>query len=523
MSKSKTPSQTRTVQTSSSVPEYARPFYEELMGRGAAELQRPIEETLYPGQRIAGFDPYQVAGQRGMADIAFGGMPEQMRMASDIASQIGYKPTNLGMSIAQGFDPQQIRSGYTAADIDPGYTPIERGSQFAGMPSQMGYSAGPFDPGYDPRALESQYAGMGAPGGAQFGPGFQPGTIADEETIQSYMNPYQRLVTDIEKREAQRQSDIQATGTAQQATQAGGLGGYREGIMQAERERNLLQQMGDIEHRGGQAAFQQAQQAFEMDRAARLQAGQLGLQTGQAREQALQQAETMRQGAYKAGEQARQQAAQFDMTAQQADDAARQAQEQYRQGAFAQTAEGRVQQEQFAQQAHQAGEQARQQAASLGLSAQQATEAGRQAANKFYMDAQQGNIASALQAAQLGMQGYGQDLDAQAQSMEAARLLGTLGGQERQMTNEALRNLQASGQIRQAQQQRGLTMGYEDFMRQLMYPREQLGFYSGILQGLPYTPTTTQTTAGGPSQAQQLLGAGIGGVGLYNALTGGRR
>jgi hypothetical protein len=69
------------------------------------------------------------------------------------------------------------------------------------------------------------------------------------------MNPYQQLVTDIEKREAQRQSDIQAAEISQTAAQAGGLGGYREAIMQAERERNLGQQLADIQTRGSQAAF----------------------------------------------------------------------------------------------------------------------------------------------------------------------------------------------------------------------------------------------------------------------------
>jgi hypothetical protein len=40
--------------------------------------------------------------------------------------------------------------------------------------------------------------------------------------------------------------------------------------MLAEQDRNLQQQLGDIQSRGDQAGFAQAQQAFEADRAARL-------------------------------------------------------------------------------------------------------------------------------------------------------------------------------------------------------------------------------------------------------------
>jgi len=40
----------------------------------------------------------------------------------------------------------------------------------------------------------------------------------------------------------------------QQATQAGGLGGYREAIMQAERQRNLGQQLQDIQATGDTAS-----------------------------------------------------------------------------------------------------------------------------------------------------------------------------------------------------------------------------------------------------------------------------
>jgi hypothetical protein len=95
------------------------------------------------------------------------------------------------------------------------------------------------------------------------------------------MNPYQQNVTDIGKREAARQSSILGTQQAGQATQAGAFGGSRFGIQQAERERNLGQQMSDIQAQGSNAAFQQAQQQFNADQARRMQAQQLGEQSRQ--------------------------------------------------------------------------------------------------------------------------------------------------------------------------------------------------------------------------------------------------
>ena len=107
------------VQTTSNLPEYARPYFEELLGRTTYESTRPYD--AYPGQRIADFSPYEQMGMRGMYDVASQGTPQQLNMASDIASQIGYQDSNMGLNLAQGFNPQQVSSGYNAGAFDPGY------------------------------------------------------------------------------------------------------------------------------------------------------------------------------------------------------------------------------------------------------------------------------------------------------------------------------------------------------------------------------------------------------------------
>jgi len=64
------------------------------------------------------------------------------------------------------------------------------------------------------------------------------------------------------------------------ATKAGGLGGYREAIMQAERERNLGQQMDDIQAKGSQRAYDMAARQLEADRRADAQAYDLSSRYG---------------------------------------------------------------------------------------------------------------------------------------------------------------------------------------------------------------------------------------------------
>lgn len=84
-------------------------------------------------------------------------------------------------------------------------------------------------------------------------------------TAGSYMSPYMQNVVDIQKREAERQSGIQGTQQQAQAAQAGAFGGGRDAIMRAERERNLGNQMNDIQSQGLQAAFAAAQNQYNTE------------------------------------------------------------------------------------------------------------------------------------------------------------------------------------------------------------------------------------------------------------------
>jgi len=443
--------------TQTNLPAYAEPYFRQGLERSVYESMRPYE--AFPGQRIADFSSQERDAMQGMGNMARAGSPGQFLDASNIARNIGYQGSGMGMDIANQFNPQGIQSQYQGPNIDTGYQAPD---------VLQDYQAGQRQSGY-----------MGPSG---FGPGFSAGTIADPATIERYTNPYQQMVTDVEKREATRQSDIMGSQIGQQAAEVGGMGGYREAIMQAERERNLGQQLGDIQTRGSQAGFQQAQQAFEADRAARLQAGQLGLQTGQAREGALQAGERFGQQQFMTNEQLRQQEQQSGLSV------------------------------------YQAQEQARQKAATMGMSAQEIEDRGRQAADQARLNAEKFNIETQRQRSELGLRGLTADQAGTNQRLEAARMLGGFGGQQQKMDYERLRNLQASGEIQRQLNQQGLSMGYQDFLRQQAFPREQLGFFNNMLRGLPITPGQSTTTYGGPGTIERMLASGIGGVGLYNAL-----
>ena len=205
------------------LPEWARGYAKDTLAKGAALTdinQNPYQK--YGGNRIAGFSPMQQQAFQGAANMQ---PSQQLGTATDLASAAGMGA--LGTNYQAGQFSNQFQA-------------------------PKDYQAGRFS-------------------GGVFGQG-----AADY-----YMNPYQQSVTDIGKREAARQSAIQGTQQQGQATQAGAFGGGRDAIMRAERERNLSQQMGDIQAQGSNAAFQQAQAQFNADQGRSMQAQQAGEQSRQ--------------------------------------------------------------------------------------------------------------------------------------------------------------------------------------------------------------------------------------------------
>lgn len=208
------PTQTNITQTS--IPDYAKPYVESMLGQGQALTdlnQNPYMQ--YQGDRVAQFTPMQ----------------------------------------------QQAFQNMGAMQTAP---QLQDASAMAGM-AGLG-------------ALNTQYS-------------YKPSDFSSADAA-SLMNPYMQNVVDIQKREAGRASGIQGSQQGAQAASAGAFGGGRDAIMQAERQRNLGQQMNDIQATGSNAAFNQAMQQYNTQNQQNAQQQQfgagLGLQGLQTANQAAQ-------------------------------------------------------------------------------------------------------------------------------------------------------------------------------------------------------------------------------------------
>lgn len=95
---------------------------------------------------------------------------------------------------------------------------------------------------------------------------------------QQYMSPYQQSVTDIAKREATAEAAGLNRQLSSQAAKAGAFGGSRFGVEQALLGSKLATNLADIQTKGLQSAYENAQQQYERDRAAGMTANQANLQ-----------------------------------------------------------------------------------------------------------------------------------------------------------------------------------------------------------------------------------------------------
>ena len=375
------------------------------MGRGVFESLTGYE--TYPFRRLADFAPYEAGAQEAYAEMALAGTPESVRQ-----SQEGLREIAMGTPYARSIktDPAVQRLteeiiGATEAQSQRLIDPV------AQQPRQQPFSS--FEEQQaDPRVQEMNRLMESLEGQAD--PRFRDVTEAQIQALQDdifsevspaqtaprtrldeYMNPFQQAFVDRQKRLAREESDRQQKEIAQAAAVAGGLGGYREGIMQSERQRNLSNQLQDLQAAGDLENFRQAQHAFEADRLAR------------------------------------------------------------------------------------------QRGADIGLA---------------------------------GFAALGQDVD---RSGRAAASMAALAGQRQAMEFDRLGQLEAAGARRRQLAQQGLDIGYQDFLRQQAFPREQLNLYSGLLRGVPVGPGTYQATYGNqPSAFQQLVGTGLGAAALYGGTRG---
>ena len=311
------PTETTSTSYNTNIPEYARPYVETMLQGTQKQLfqTKQTPSTIDPntGQsvpgatEITGFQPYK----------AYGGTYDENKDSPTYGKQLSYDPSK---SVA-GFQPMQETAQRGIAGMQmPGEFQQAGDVTRAGITSAMNNQ-------YQP----SQFGMMQAqaPNLQQFqmGPAQQVGTQDyTGQNVSQYMNPYMQNVVDIQQREAQRQADVAGTQRAGQATRSGAFGGSRAAIMDAEAARNLATQKGDIQAAGQNAAFQNAQQQFNAQQQANLQAQQAnqgaGLQVGSQNLNALLgvqqfgagqnlQSQLANQQAFQQAQQAREQSRQF--------------------------------------------------------------------------------------------------------------------------------------------------------------------------------------------------------------------
>ena len=244
------PQPTQQTVTQTNLPEYAKPYFENIMQRAQAESYRPYQ--AYGARRVAGFTPGQVMTQ---AETLGMRTPGEFGAASGLTGMAGQGSLAAGQQ-AIGTGQQALGYGATGAGL---------GALAAG--------AG------------QQYMGMATSPGAQ----------------EAFMSPYMQNVVESQKQQAIRDAQKAQLGANLAAARQGTYGGARQTLAQTERERNLAENLANIQAAGSQKAFEAAQQAQQFGSTLGLQGLQTGIQgqqTGmQGVGQALQGYQTGLQGA----------------------------------------------------------------------------------------------------------------------------------------------------------------------------------------------------------------------------------
>jgi hypothetical protein len=132
-------------------------------------------------------------------------------------------------------------------------------------------------------------------------------------------------------------------------------------------------------------------------------------------------------------------------------------------------------------------------------------------------DIQARGLQSAYEAAQKGLE------TERAARIQQGQALGTLGAQFGQLgigqqaaEIDRLKTLGAYGDLQRAIEQQQIDARYQDVLKGIQFPEQQLEKLSGFIRGIPMTEQTTTTTTPPPSFASQLAGLGLSGLSLYN-------
>jgi len=207
-----------TTQTSN-IPEYARPYVEQMLGSAQQELFNYEDVT----------DP--VTGETKKSPTSLKGYTP---FSTDVNDYFG------------GFQPLQQQAFGAAKELGP----TAQTGDASTMAGQVGMRA--LNTSYDPLT-----AGYQSFGGEQAG---------------QYMSPYLEAALNPQIAAAQRTSEMEGQKQQADAVGRGAFGGSRDALMRMEREKNLGAQIEGIRSKGYQDAFTNAQSQFNADQARAMQA-----------------------------------------------------------------------------------------------------------------------------------------------------------------------------------------------------------------------------------------------------------
>jgi len=128
---------------------------------------------------------------------------------------------------------------------------------------------------------------------------------------------------------------------------------------------------------------------------------------------------------------------------------------------------------------------------------------------------------SAFDAAQKAQLAQAQQYGQFGQQLGALGDVYTRAGTAQQASDiDRLKTMGAYGDLQRALEQQQIDARYQDFLKRIEYPQQQLGQMADILRGVPISKVgeTTTTTTPPPSFASQLAGLGLSGLSLYNML-----
>ena len=244
------------------IPEYAKPYVEGMLEATQKQIYNDDRTSFRPytpystdvNNYFAGFSDLQKQAQYESANMQ---QPGQFNLGSGLAGMAGMG----SLGAAQGAQPLMGQAGMYGG-MGAGY-----GAQAAGMaPTAQAFGQESADIGMGGLGYGALGTGYGAQAAGMSGMGFGAGqqyaqNVTSPQSMQAYMSPYQQSVTDVAKtaavREAQMAQQAQNLGAARQGT----YGGARQTLAQAEREKNLLSNLSNIQAQGSQSAYDRALQS----------------------------------------------------------------------------------------------------------------------------------------------------------------------------------------------------------------------------------------------------------------------